>query len=1064
MRTTKRHLSVIVSLLFCGTVLAQSGITLLSNWDYRRKANTYEKINKVIAATNGYLVAVGETLGETGKDLDGLFLVLKASDGSLYQWKRFGGPGNDSFNSVVQNHDGTFTLVGSTQGDARKERDGWVVRLDLQGNLLFETDPKSLDGNDDELLEVAINEQGDVLAAGMQYSNKSDAVWILEIGAWEVLGDRLLGDGSLGRINDLAAATDGRFVLVGTTPENDREHPSDVWVMKIDKNGTSAWDGARYFGDRGLQEGFGIASVQHGEGFVVIGATNSKGVAVSDMWLLKLDGNGERQWDRTYGGHAADVGVAVIERSDGGFAILGHTWSHMPRARSAALQLIFTDQRGQEQDADIYPIIGGEGNATAYSLAELLTNDNIVIAGNTHPEKAENFPTTYVGTVTYRTFEAGSSGSGDPDRYGSDLTGSLTLSPAVLIDANRNNYLESNERGYLELEISNNKNADLYNVTAQITDAGNASGLEYWKEVQVGAIPAGGKKKLYLPVTGQEQLAAGTYQLNVNLDVNGRYAASSIAAVVSNQPDPARLTVKGSEFLPASEPRPGQPVRLTLTLINSGGAPSEPVEALFRIPPGLRPAAPDMVAIPVLRPGEERQVSFSFVYDANFGRNVIDVTFETRSQRMPPIFKTFSLPSGSGPVPPPSGPTVARDQGQPGGGPSNEWMSWVSPDPIETGSRTFAINDRDVNVKLKAFTARQLEKDKFSLYINGEKYQGQKMDVVKLSRPGRGIGEYNYQHQIKLREGVNKVQIIYEDESGETFESPELVFDFTPRDKPNLYVMSIGVKHPDLEFTAKDAQDFANMYAKLRDARTKRGFKNVEVRQLTTQEETTGLNIKKAIADLEKSRIKDNDLVVVFISSHGKVNPRGEYLLMPSDFESLYEEETAVNFQEDILDKLRTVDGKILVFIDACHSGGALNGSRSFTDQAWSKVMNDLIQGTSGIEIIASCSDNEYSYEDERWGNGAFTKAILEAFRNEAVEVGGGKIRADMIYELNGQRQAGSDGVITIEELKNFIRQRVPYLVQTTKVNPPTSQNPSNKSTDLLPENMGIFMVAQEGN
>ena len=55
-----------------------------------------------------------------------------------------------------------------------------------------------------------------------------------------------------------------------------------------------------------------------------------------------------------------------------------------------------------------------------------------------------------------------------------------------------------------------------------------------------------------------------------------------------------------------------------------------------------------------------------------------------------------------------------------------------------------------------------------------------------------------------------------------------------------------------------------------------------------------------------------------------------------------------------------------------------------------------------------------------------------------------------MLYEINGQRKPGSDGVITIEELKNFIRQRVPYLVQTTKVNPPTGQNRARQEGKLI--------------
>jgi len=57
---------------------------------------------------------------------------------------------------------------------------------------------------------------------------------------------------------------------------------------------------------------------------------------------------------------------------------------------------------------------------------------------------------------------------------------------------------------------------------------------------------------------------------------------------------------------------------------------------------------------------------------------------------------------------------------------------------------------------------------------------------------------------------------------------------------------------------------------------------------------------------------------------------------------------------------------------------------------------------------------------------------------------------------LGGQKTRGADGVITIEELKNYVQQRVPYLVKSIKNK---TQNPRNKSTELLPRDMVIYMV-----
>ena len=69
-------------------------------------------------------------------------------------------------------------------------------------------------------------------------------------------------------------------------------------------------------------------------GFAVFGFTNSidgdlssKSIAVNDYWLLKFDGDGTLQWQKTYGGSGDDRGQTVVQTSDGGYAITGYAQS-----------------------------------------------------------------------------------------------------------------------------------------------------------------------------------------------------------------------------------------------------------------------------------------------------------------------------------------------------------------------------------------------------------------------------------------------------------------------------------------------------------------------------------------------------------------------------------------------------------------------------------------------------------------------------------------------------------------------------------------------------------------
>lgn len=1046
-----------IFLLSCLVAVGQSDYNLISKWDYRRSTKAHEKVNKLIATTNGYLVAVGETIGPSYRDVDGFFLILDIETGRELMRKSYGDEANQSFNAAIQNHDGTFTLVGYTETGKKGIKTGWIVRLDMEGEVLFEAKPASTDKRDAMIKDVATDAEGNILAIGSITDKKMSDLWLLSIQQDEV-SPRILGNGEFGTAEALVAAQDRGFVLLGSTDLSNREHPEDAWVMKVDHEGHDLWGGARYFGDSGFQEGLGITQTLDG-GFAFVGVNNSGGAGLADQWLVKLDETGEMEWHQTYGKAQEDAANAVIELSEGGFAVFGQTKSYMPRATRTMLEVILTNEKGQKVDSDTYPIIGGDENDIASSLVELYTGD-IVLAGNSTIKKDEK-SVPFISGYSYKPITR------SPNRVeinpGNEFSSSKSPSTSIAIastnftDANSNNFLEAGERGYIAVKIQNTTNDKIENVTGIISLEEETGALDYWKDIKVGTLRAGQTKQLNVPVHARQAPNQGALNFYIRVESNNTQPTSTIASIKSNQPEPAMLVINRQSFLPQSNHQAGQPIMLEVEVINTGGVATQNIEADFTIPAGVQSINSERLIIPSLRPRQKHILTFSFTYGPAYQQSAIPITFQTLSQGIRPLKKTFSLPLDNKPqvitqTPRPSGPS---------GTGGNVMMAWSSPDPSDYQSRTIEVNQRDVDIRVIALSKKPLQKNKFTQLINGKRSKGQKMDEVKLGPPREAGGnvQQTYSNRIRLNQGVNRIQVVYEDENGEEVTSPPLVLNYIPAENPNLYVLSIGVKHSDLKYTVKDARDIAAEFVKLRDDKG-RGFRKVEVYQLTTEDQTTQRNIKKSFADLGQMRIKDNDLVVVFMSSHGKIGSQGNYILMPSDFESGYEQQTAIDFQSDILDQLRLIKGKVLVMIDACHSGGAISGSRSFSDEAASSVMNRLIKASSGVEIIASCDDQQYSYEDESWGNGAFTKAIIEALRNERVEVDGKTIHADIYHDIN-QKMAGSDGVITIEELRQFIGQRVPFLVKKTKNK---MQTPSHKSTERLPQDLGIYMVTNTNN
>jgi hypothetical protein len=97
--------------------------------------------------------------------------------------------------------------------------------------------------------------------------------------------------------------------------------------MKIDQDGGILWQ--KMFGGRGINltdDSLAIDETVDG-GYTVVGETTAFGAGVRDIWVLKLDSNGNTIWQKTYGGDALDAGRSIQQTEDGGYIVAGITYS-----------------------------------------------------------------------------------------------------------------------------------------------------------------------------------------------------------------------------------------------------------------------------------------------------------------------------------------------------------------------------------------------------------------------------------------------------------------------------------------------------------------------------------------------------------------------------------------------------------------------------------------------------------------------------------------------------------------------------------------------------------------
>jgi len=222
--------------------------------------------------------------------------------------------------------------------------------------------------------------------------------------------------------------------------------------------------------------------------------------------------------------------------------------------------------------------------------------------------------------------------------------------------------------------------------------------------------------------------------------------------------------------------------------------------------------------------------------------------------------------------------------------------------------------------------------------------------------------------------------------------------------KPKLYILAIGVstyqqKKMSLLFPVKDADDFVKTVTE--------GAAGLYETVITCPSPPRGRWTHNAVLDgLDWIRKEPTtrDVAMVFISGHGIVTPDQVYRFLPCNYNSNKIERTTVRSFE-FQDFLSKIGGKVLVFLDTCHAGDVLRrGSKAPHEVRIDRFADELAAAGEGTVVFASSTGDQRSWEDPAWGNGAFTKALVEGLRGEADKAKAGVVRVAALEEYVCER------------------------------------------------------------
>ncbi|WP_299435767.1 hypothetical protein [uncultured Aquimarina sp.] len=295
----------------------------------------------------------GDITDKTATDSD--FWVVKMSDNGTIIWsKTYGGTGDDRGQKIIKTNDGGYALVGysrSNDGDVSTNeglQDYWIVKINAVGEIQWEKS-FGFPGLDRAFSIVQTNDNGYFITGFLDVSASNGEgnddfqkhgvgeFWGIKLNAaGEKEWRRYFGGTNNDRSYDVVQTEDNGFLMIGSSESDDFDITNsngsyDFWVVKVNTEGTKVWE--KSYGGSEIDVGYAIATTGNGK-YVIVGDSRSNDGDISeakgnaDLWMIQIDGNGNLIWEKSLGGTEFDTGRGIHKTQDGGFIITGNSRSN----------------------------------------------------------------------------------------------------------------------------------------------------------------------------------------------------------------------------------------------------------------------------------------------------------------------------------------------------------------------------------------------------------------------------------------------------------------------------------------------------------------------------------------------------------------------------------------------------------------------------------------------------------------------------------------------------------------------------------------------------------------
>jgi len=518
-------------------------------WDKTIGGNGYEYQVKVIPTSDGgYMVAGSSSSNASGDksenskgNLD--YWLIKINDSGIKQWdKTIGGNGADFLSDVRQTSDGGYILAGSSQsglsGDKTEgslSQDAWIVKLSANGSIEWDN---TLGGPDGESVqEIRQTADGGYIFISDSFSgiggDKTEPsrgsfdIWVVKLNAnGSKAWDRTYGGSDYEMNSSISLTTDGGYIIgsmSGSGVSGDKTQANfgqpDYWILKLSSSGAKEWD--RTFG--GDNSDFFKRIVQTPSGDYLAAGDSYSGISGNksadkqapssrDFWVVKVDGNGNKIWDKTYGGGQYDELTSMAITFDGGFVLGG--WSLAPDPKE---QFDFDYRLTKASPDGAYQwnkSLAGPRQDALFSV-QPTSDRGYILGGHSYSDAGPDKSEDNKGDGDFWIIKL----SADPlpvtlATFSASKEGSTTLLQ----------WKTTSEAASSEFEIQHSLDGKQWNAIGSVAAAGESNTDKKYQFVDTK------------PVSGHNNL----YRLKM-VDIDGSFALSSIKSLIFGQGDAGRL-------------------------------------------------------------------------------------------------------------------------------------------------------------------------------------------------------------------------------------------------------------------------------------------------------------------------------------------------------------------------------------------------------------------------------------------------------------------------------------------------------------------------------------------